>query len=470
MYIKTNSMAMLVFSVILADIILLKDSRKIFLTPLFIVWTILLWVLIGQPIESLPVYFTTSLEVMSGYNDAMITTSDFPIYNFITVIFLILLTIFHTVKFAFKKFDQNIKKIILLLVILAPLFIAFKYGFVRHDSPHYNKCYLAILLINSFMSISLYKEKITNFMIDKNMKYITTLLSIALLASIIYEAYPKIEKTLLALTGNMNAEIQEAVESITYYKGMFDNETIDSYPFYQGTLIASELNYKPRPVIQSYSAYTKELRELNSLYLLQDDAPDNILFTVGEIDNRLPTTMDSPSWIHILNRYKLVGSFNKLDVLELHFKKKEKDKFDNLTFKEISSKEYAFNEIIEVPKNNSPIFVSMKLKKTVFGKLISFLFRGQLYKINLTVIDGETSYFRIIAGMIETPVLLSPLVDTTETFLDFYNNENMNSVDNFSITPEFPILTKQNTTAFEKLIADMMTTNTFELKFYTLGR
>ena len=470
MYIKTNSIAMLAFAVILADIILFKDSRKIFLTPLLTVWTILFWVIIGQPIENIPVYFTSSFEIMSGYNDAMIPTNGFPIYNFITVIFLIILTIFHTIKFAFKKFDGNLKKIILLLAILAPLFIAFKYGFVRHDSPHYNKCYLAILLINSFMSITIYKENITNFLINKNMKYITVLLSTILLASITYESYPKIENNLLALTGNMDAEIQEALETITHYKGMFDNETIDSYPFYQGTLIASDLNYKPRPVIQSYSAYTKELRELNSNHLLSDDAPENILFAIDEIDNRLPTMMDSPSWIHILNRYDLVGSFNKINILELHFKKKDKDKFDNLTFKEISSNEYAFNEIIEVPKNNSPIFVSMKLKKTAFGKLISFLFRGQLYKINLTVTGGETLYFRVIAGMIETPVLLSPLVDSTESFLDFYNNENLNSVSSFSIAPEFAILTKNNSTAFEKFIAGMMATNKFELKFYTLEK
>lgn len=469
-FIKFNNVALLLFSVILADIAMFKDSKKIFATPLFIAWLTLFWVITGQPIENLPLFFKSSLEIVRGYNDAMVSGEQFPIANFITVIFLIIFTIFHTIKFAFKKINGNFKKIILLLSILAPLYIAFKFGFVRHDSGHVDVCYFAIMLINAFMSITIYKDKLTTLMSKKNMKYVGLLLGLVFLVFIVDKSDSKIMKNVLVLTGNMDGQIYQAKESVAFYKGMFDNETIDSYPFYQGAIIASGLNYKPRPVIQSYSAYTKELREINSLSLLKDDAPENILFAVQEIDKRLPTSMDSPSWVHILNRYELVNSFNKIGVLELHFKKKDKDKFDNLTFKEISSKEYAFNEIIEVPKNEQQVFVSMKLKKSLSGKLMSFLFRGPLYRINLTLTNNQTVPFRIIAGMVETPVLLSPLVYNTESFLDFYNDENKNTVDNFSITPEFPILTRSSETGFEKFMANMMTTNAFELKFYTLGK
>ncbi len=481
-YIKFNNIALLLFSIILADIIIFRNIRKIFLTPIFIIWLTLLWILLGQPIENLPVFFTSSLEVMSGYNDAMITTYvPFPIQSFLIIIVLIALTIFHTIKFAFKEINGNFKKIILLLSILAPLFVAFKFGFVRHDYGHMDVCYFAIININAFMAITIYREQLITLMGKKHIKYVGLALGIFCLLYIavkpdsriikkIYAIIPAIENSILALTGNMNGQIYQAKQSVAFYKGMFDNETIDNYPYYQGAIIASDLNYKPRPVIQSYSAYTPKLRELNSNHLLSDDAPENILFSIQEIDNRLPTTMDSPSWIHILNRYDLVNSFNKIGMLELHFKKKNKDNFDNFTFKEISSKEYAYNEIISVPKNQPQLFVSMKLKKNLFGKLMSFLLRGQTYNINLSLANGKTVPFRVIPGMVETPVLLSPLVDSTESFLDFYNNEYKNKVDSFSITPEFSILTKNSSTAFEKFMAKMMTTNAFELKFYTLGK
>ena len=481
-FIKFNNVALILFSMIITDIMMFKNNKKIFATPIFIVWLILLWMIIGQPIENLPTYLKASLEIMSGYNDAMISGyENFPTKDFFTVLFLITLTVFHTIKYGLKKFDRNLSKILVLLSILAPLFVAFKYGFVRHDSGHVDVAYFTIININTFMAITIYREQLISLMNKKNMKYVGLALGIFCLLYIvvkpdsritkkIYTIIPTIEKSILALTGNMDGQIYQAKKSTAFYKGMFDNETIDSYPFYQGAIIASDLNYKPRPVIQSYSAYTKELRELNSNHLLNDDAPENILFAVQEIDNRLPTTMDSPSWIHIFNRYELVNSFNKIGILELHFKKKNKDKFDNLTFKEISSKEYAFNEIIKVPKNQPQIFISMELKKTVFGKLISFLFRGQTYKINLTLANGQTVPFKIIAGMIETPVLLSPLVYNTESFLDFYNGKNPFLVDSFSIAPEFPVLTKNGTTAFEKFIVNTMTTNAFELKFYTLGK
>ena len=479
-YIRVNNAALLLLAVIMTDIIIFKDSKKILATPIFIGWSILLWVLLAQPIANLPVYFSSSLEIMNGYNDAMVAGYElFPTTDFFTVVFLIFFTIFHTIKYALKEFNGNFKKIIILLSILAPLFVAFKYGFVRHDGGHVNVCYFAIILINAFMMITVYKDKITIFMDRKNMKYIGLVVGIVCACFIFYKSDSiikngliantmNIEQNLLAITGNKKGPIYQAKQSVAFYKGMFDNETIDSYPYYQGVIIASELNYKPRPVIQSYSAYTKELRELNSNHLLSDDAPENILFAVREIDKRLPTLMDSPSWIHILNRYDLVDTFNKIGTLELHFKKKDKDKFDNLTFKEISSKEYAFNETIEVPKNQSQVFVSMKLKKTAFGKLISFLFRGQLYKMNLTLANGQTAPFKIVPGMIETPFLLSPLVYDTQSFLDYYNGTNPYLVDKFSITPELQLLTKNSSTAFEKIITNMMTTNSFELKFYTL--
>ena len=481
-YIKFSNIALLLFSMILTDIILFKDSKKILATPIFVAWLILLWMLIGQPIETLPMFFTSSLEIMSGYNDAMIATYvPFPIQIFIIIIVLIALTIFHIIKFALKEINGNINKVLLLLSILAPLFVAFKYGFTRHDSIHFRVSFYAIILINMFMAITIYKEKLISLMDKKKIKYVGFLLGVCCLVFIIYKPNSKIikkiltpinkiENSTLALTDNMDGQIYQAKQSIAFYKGMFDNETIDSYPFYQGALIASELNYKPRPVIQSYSAYTPKLRELNSNHLLKDDAPENILFAVQEIDNRLPTSMDSPSWIHILNRYRYVNSYKKTDLLELHFKKKNIDQFDNKTFKEISSKEYAYNEIISVPKNQPQLFVSMKLKKNLFGKLMSFLFRGPIYNINLTLANGQTVPFKIVPGMIETPVLLSPLVDSTESFLDFYNNENKNKVDSFSITPEFSILTKNSSTDFEKFMAKMMTTNAFELKFYTLEK
>ena len=39
--------------------------------------------------------------------------------------------------------------------------------------------------------------------------------------------------------------------------------TIDTFPWNIHMLIENNLNYSPRPVLQSYSSYTKQLEELN---------------------------------------------------------------------------------------------------------------------------------------------------------------------------------------------------------------
>ena len=61
--------------------------------------------------------------------------------------------------------------------------------------------------------------------------------------------------------------------------------------------------WSPRPVLQSYSAYTKELSLQNAAHLLGERAPRNVLFNVQPIDNRLPSLEDGSSWPVLLANY-----------------------------------------------------------------------------------------------------------------------------------------------------------------------
>src|SRR6185436_5439341 len=62
-------------------------------------------------------------------------------------------------------------------------------------------------------------------------------------------------------------------------------EPIDVFGSNQSMALLNHLNYRPRPVFQSYSAYTPELVELNAAFLESDRAPRFMLFQHEALDN-----------------------------------------------------------------------------------------------------------------------------------------------------------------------------------------
>src|SRR6185503_3851310 len=92
----------------------------------------------------------------------------------------------------------------------------------------------------------------------------------------------------------------------SYPLPQFDKETVDIFPHQVLLLLASDLNYKPRPSIQSYCAYTPKLAQWNADYYKGTQAPESVAFAVGAIDFRLPSMEDSLTWLELITRYDVV--------------------------------------------------------------------------------------------------------------------------------------------------------------------
>jgi hypothetical protein len=62
--------------------------------------------------------------------------------------------------------------------------------------------------------------------------------------------------------------------------------SVDVYPLSQTLALPLRLICRPRPVLQSYSAYTLKLAEMNAAHLRSDWAADHILFNIWSPDFR----------------------------------------------------------------------------------------------------------------------------------------------------------------------------------------
>ena len=88
--------------------------------------------------------------------------------------------------------------------------------------------------------------------------------------------------------------------------------TIDSLHAGQAALIAADLRYIPRPVFQSYLAWSGELAQLNAKHFAGRASPDYLRIEFLPVDGHHPLLEDGAAWLEILRRYRPSSRFPPL--------------------------------------------------------------------------------------------------------------------------------------------------------------
>jgi hypothetical protein len=97
-----------------------------------------------------------------------------------------------------------------------------------------------------------------------------------------------------------------------------NGSSADSIPWDITDIPANELRYRPRPIIQSYSAYTPSLQDLNRKHFLGKRAPSYLVMSAQSIDARNPPDLDYPSLEAIASKYQIIGSGSKGSLILKH--------------------------------------------------------------------------------------------------------------------------------------------------------
>jgi hypothetical protein len=76
------------------------------------------------------------------------------------------------------------------------------------------------------------------------------------------------------------------------------------------------MNYRPRPVFQSYLAFNSHLMDLNQSFYLSREAPDYVLFHLAPIDHKFPPLEDAFLLRHLLINYEPMESEQQFVLLK----------------------------------------------------------------------------------------------------------------------------------------------------------
>ena len=370
------------------------------------------WLLAAQPPAALPGYFAAMLPITGGYTEAMSEDgSRLQIAGYL-VAAAVLLGAFLVGRW------RNVPAIALAGMFAAVLFLGFKGGFVRHDFHAVlagNLMLLAAVLAGALLPgwravVVLVAGVVAWAVVDAGFVH-STPAEVARRASALYTMPWHGARERLRDPAWPERRFDSRLAEIAASGGLPKLDgTVDLYAHDQAFLIAAGNRWHPRPVLQSYSAYTPGLAERNRRHLAGDGRPRRLLFAVQPLGDRLPALDDGASWPELLARYRPRSFANGFLVLAERGGGGRMPAFRPST----GRREARLGDWIDVPRG--AVFAKLDVQPTLLGRAATALFKPGRLSITFALRDGSERRFRLVAGMARSGFLVSPLVTNTEEF------------------------------------------------------
>ncbi len=225
------------------------------------------------------------------------------------------------------------------------------------------------------------------------------------------------------------------------------NQTVDCYPFDMISIFANGLNWNPRPLIQSYVAYTPWLDLQNQKFFLSaQKAPEYLIWEKMATDKLQYSNKIDYGYLlndsSIDNRYllndepltiKAIFSNYCIKLIDANIVLFKKHLFNCPEIK-LSQFKANWNQWISIPecKNQEVIRASIDIKNNFIGLVKRFLYRNSFVFIDYKFTDGKIiTHFLPIKNAL-SGVWLNPYI------VDFIKPDNV-IVPNFLLKPSINI-------------------------------
>ncbi len=391
-------------------------------------------------------YTKSGIEFVSGYNQIMYLDRPFCDFHIFAITLIVLINImFFTI---FKKEGKNnlINNFANFFMINAAVYVLFKQAFVRADDGHIMEFYTLFSLL-LFSSIDF---------LQKAFPKLSYLLVTVCMAICVYFVHFKNNNTMTLREKFVKTNYITGFNDFTKDSGFklfpnnnqlpievtskIGNQTVDAYPWNSYMLLENKLNFSPRPIFQSYAAYTRNLEQQNFDHYNSEKAPQFVLYDYTSIDARYPLFDESKVNLALLKNYQPITAFD-FKGRQIILLEKRKD------FKPIilqKDKEYAmYLGDPLVPKEG--VFYEIGVYNTILGNVVSLLHHTADVQLTVASSDGSLAEYKTSAGLLEGGVFLNKTVNSTIDFQDLFDmqkSELNKKVIFYKILPKSPSLFK----------------------------
>jgi hypothetical protein len=390
-----------------------------------IVAYVIIWLAIYGNLHGLGKFLYATYELAKGNSDG---ASLYPINNW-TLLFAAALCIIAL------PFVIHQRRIYLLFALFAlSLFGTWKHGFSREDTAHVKGSIIFLVMALGLVLIYMQRRKPVHLVflsIPPVLLYINmmgfaaqppTYYMQAMNFTNFYNEVLNRDEYCKSFEGKVRQNL-EASKLDEETRRLIGNSTIDIYPFDFSFVPANGLNWKPRPVLQTYAAYTTWLDKQNANHFDSNQAPDFILWhlsgdmhgQIASIDNRYLLNDEPQGILSILNHYKLVRKTNRIMLFQ-----KTNEAVLSQT-KVLSKQSSEWGKWIDVPAVQDGILrVKLNPKGTMLRSLTRFLYKDGAYFAEYKLASNEVRKFRIVLSNAVDGIWVNPLIiHASDSFMEY---------------------------------------------------
>ena len=432
--------ALVAIGLVIPSLLLEGKSKKLLvIVSSFTAAFVFFWLVAGQAINNLPAYFRSSWEISNGYLAAM-AVNRVPITTWCIAAGICLLVVAFILSL-FRSQNLRAEKWILLYFCCAWYFI-WKYGVTRADTGH-----IVLFFPTAFVFCAaapgLFQRRHWWSFLDASL--VLSLAGLWLFNSGFLRHTPwELAQRLHAVPGELfrpkrQAQRFAAAEAATEkahpsknLRAIVGAETIDAINFDQYSVLREHLNYWPRPVFQSYSAYTPALLKQNLRFYQSSSAPQFVFARLQSVDWRFPAQDDSLLLEELPRRYSIAKKDN--DFLLLH--RKPVQPTGELLREKFPMRHVSFGQEIQLPETvNCAVELRAIFKPSIYGAARAFLV--QPAEVSLVLTDGKHGQHtgRLIPEMAAAGFLVQPLLESEKDFADFMASRPGRSVRSIRFVP-----------------------------------
>jgi hypothetical protein len=231
-------------------------------------------------------------------------------------------------------------------------------------------------------------------------------------------------------------------------KKLLNGKKVDVFPWNSHLLFENRLQYRPRPVSQTYVAYTPYLASLNIKHYESEKAPEYILYEYDALDNRYPLFEEPLLNKIIFSNYTCRDTFSYSGRLTLLLEKQ-----NNRRLRCEKVKEYVIGmEEKIVPVKNT--LYKINVKNSLTGKVVTLLDHAPELFLEIRTADNKLHEYRTGKKLLESGIYSGEFLSST---LDvFYQlngqNELLQKITGYSLRAEKKSMFENNIIVTEFLI------------------
>lgn len=390
-----------------------------------------IWIGSGQNLANLPAYFQGSWQISQGYQWAMGFPTPFsPLWKALVIIAIL-------AAYGVAHLWLNPAKpraVANFLLLAAFVYLNWKHGFVRADGHMIGFFFCALLPItayphllddaNRFPRVHRWVFIFAAFMSLWGTE--TALFGVVRQSMAIFQnrAWGHVEAVLNWQETRQryrdNLSIARAASDLYQTREIIGKASVDVLGYEQGVAIFNRLNYRPRPVIQSYSTFMPYLARRNGDFFASDSAPEYALLKIQTIDGRLPV-MDDP-FVHatLAYRYEYLRTEKGFQLWKRSAQSYDAQAFAPKPLRDITLPINTTHNVEDI--SDAPMWVQIDVQPSLLGKIRSFLYKPTQVMISLQDTAGNVREYLMPLPQGRTGFIVNPIIEDVVDYMHFAND------------------------------------------------